>query len=311
MRVLFMGTASFGVCTFLSLLDSKHELLGVVTQPDRPKGRGRSLQESAIKQFAVRYGVPVYQPESVRVDEVLDLVRAIAPDIFVVVAFGQIIPKSLLDMPRYGSVNVHASLLPKYRGAAPIQYALFNGEARTGVTTMLMDSGLDTGPILLQEEMEIEPNEDTGSLEDRLSVIGAPLLLRTLDGLEDGTITPTPQDDAQSSYAPSIKRQDCVVDWRRPAPEIVNLVRGCIPRPGAVTVCAGTPAKLWSCSARDGDGRPGDVLSVESDGITVSAGAGAVLVRELQPENRKVMRAADFARGYAVSVGSRFGPDGD
>lgn len=309
MRVLFMGTGRFGGSTFRSLCDSRHEVVGVVTQPDRPKGRGLVVQQSVIKKLATEVRAPVYQPKSVRSDDFAELVREIALDVFVVVAFGQIIPKSLLDIPKYGSVNVHASLLPKYRGAAPIQYALFNGDGKTGVTTMLMDAGLDTGPVLLQEAMEIDPDDDAGRLEDRLSVIGAQLLLCTLDGLEDGSITPTPQNDAQASYAPSIRKEHCVVDWQRPAPEIVNLVRGCIPRPGATTVIGGVSLKLWSCSVETGEGRPGEVLYVDKTGMAVAAGGGVVLIRQLQPENRAVMSSGDFARGYPIGAGSRFGSD--
>jgi len=309
MRILFMGTGQFGVPTLKSLLGSRHEVIGVVTQPDRPKGRGREMHVSRIKQIALDSGIPVYQPEKVRAEEFVQQVREMSPDAFVVVAFGQIIPKSLLDIPRYGSVNVHASLLPKYRGAAPIHYALFHGETRTGVTTMLMDPGLDTGPMLLQEELEILPEDNTGTLEARLAEIGAPLLLRTLDGLEDGSITPTPQDDSLASYAPSIKKDDCRIQWNIPADDIVNRVRGCSPRPGAFTFHEGTALKVWQCFRAMADGRysPGEVVSVGGPGILVAAGEGAVLLTEVQPECRKRMGAAEFARGSRIAPGAIFG----
>ncbi len=306
MRILFVGTGRFGVPTLDLLLRSQHEVIGVVTQPDRPKGRGREMHVSPIKQIALDAGISVYQPEKVRSDDFIEQVRAMSPDAFVVVAFGQIIPKTLLDIPRYGSINVHASLLPKYRGAAPIHYALFNGETKAGVTTMLMDPGLDTGPILLQEELDVRPEDNTGTLEERLSEIGAPLLLRTLDGLGDGAITPTQQDEFLASYAPSIKKDDCALDWNMPAADIVNRVRGCAPRPGAITFLEGVAIKLWSCKAEPGEGSPGEVLGVDSREIVVGAGEGVVLISELQPENRKRMGAGDFARGYKVAQGARF-----
>lgn len=307
MRVLFMGTGEFGVPTLNALLGSRHEVIGVVTQPDRPKGRGREMHVSPIKQIALGAGISVYQPEKVRSEDFIEQVREMSPDAFVVVAFGQIIPKSLLDIPRYGSVNVHASLLPKYRGAAPIHYALFNGETMTGVTTMLMDPGLDTGPILLQEELKVLPEDNTDSLEERLSAIGAPLVLRTLDGLEDGSIIATPQDDSQATHAPSIKKEDCLIDWNTSAADIVNRVRGCTPRPGAFTFFDGAAVKIWSCSAEEGMGDPGQVVDVDNRGIAVGAAEGIVLLSELQPENRKRMGAVDFARGARIAPGARFG----
>lgn len=312
MRILFMGTGPFGVPTLDALFRSRHEVIGVVTQPDRPKGRGREVYVSAIKQAALDAGIDVQQPEQVRAEEFVASVRQIAPDAFVVVAFGQIIPKSLLDVPRYGSVNVHASLLPKYRGAAPIHYALFHGEPKTGVTTMLMDPGLDTGPMLLREEISIRPDDTTGTLEARLAEIGAPLLLRTLDGLEDGSITPEAQDDSLSTYAPSIKKEDCRIHWSTPATDIVNRVRGCAPRPGAFTSIEGLAVKVWQCQGDKLEGRsgpPGRILSVGSRGITVASGTGTVLLIEVQPECRKRMAGADFARGSRIVSGMSFDSD--
>jgi len=308
MRILFMGTGEFGVPTLNALLGSRHEVVGVVTQPDRPKGRGREMHISPIKGIALDAGIPVYQPEKVGSEDFIEQVREMLPDAFVVVAFGQIIPRALLDIPKYGSVNVHASLLPKYRGAAPIHYALFNGEGITGVTTMLMDSGLDTGPILLQEELKVLPEDSTGTLEERLSQIGAPLLLRTLEGLEDGSISPTPQEDSQATYAPSIKREDCLVDWNTSATDIANRVRGCTPRPGAFTFFEGAAVKIWSCRAEEGAGNPGEVVRVDNRGIAVGAAEDIVIVSELQPENRKRMGAADFAHGARIAPGARFDP---
>ena len=309
MRILFMGTGEFGLPTLKALLASRHQVIGVVTQPDRPRGRGRKLSMSCAKKVALDAGVRVYQPEKVRSEDFVEEVRGMSPDAFVVAAFGQIIPEALLDIPKYGSLNVHASLLPKYRGAAPIHYALFNGETKTGVTTMLMDPGLDTGPILLQEEVVIEPGDDLGTLEDRLAHVGAELLLRTLDGLELGTIQPKLQDDTLATQARSVKKEDCLIRWDAPSSQIVNRVRGCTPRPGAHTFLDKTSLRVWSCSvaAEKGTfGAPGEVVSADPKGITVAAGEGAVLLREVQPEGRKRMEAADFARGRRVSPGSRF-----
>ena len=307
MRLLFMGTGEFGVPTLRALQRSRHEVIGIVTQPDRPKGRGRSVQVSSIKQIATEAGLPVYQPEKVRSDSFVGQVRDLAPDAFVVVAFGQIIPKVLLDVPRLGSVNVHASLLPKYRGAAPVHYALFRGEEITGVTTMLMDPGLDTGPMLLQESLEILPDDNTGTLEARLSEIGAYLLLRTLDALEHEDLVPQPQDDSQATYAPSIQRDDCRINWNAPAVDIANRVRGCAPKPGAFTSFEGTSVKIWACTPAPGEGRPGEVLSLDAEGIRVASGGGVVRISEVQPECRKRMRAVDYARGAHVHPGSSFG----
>jgi len=308
MRILFMGTGGFAVPTLKALLASKHCIIGVVTQPDRPTGRGLQTRFSPVKQVALEVGVPIHQPEKVRSEDFVSLVRELAPDAVVVAAFGQIIPKAVLDIPRFGNINVHASILPKYRGAAPVHHALFNGETHTGVTTMLMDPGLDTGPILLQKEIEIRPEDDEGTLEARLAEIGAALLLETLERLERGDITPRPQEGASATYAPSVKREDCAICWDNDAGTIVNRVSGCTPRPGAYTLWRGSPLKVWSSGVAENAeaaGEPGEVLRVGTEGITVQAGRGAVLLIEVQPENRKRMHASEFARGYGVVKGTR------
>ena len=307
MRILFMGTGDFAVPTLKALVASGHQVVGVVTQPDRPAGRGRRLRVSPVKQTALDADVPIHQPETVRADGFVNLVKEISPDAFVVAAFGQIIPKEVLDVPKLGGVNVHASLLPKYRGAAPVHHALFNGETCTGVTSMLMDPGLDTGPILLQEEVEIHPEDDEGSLETRLAEVGADLLIETLEGLERGDITPRAQDDSLATHAPSVKREECVVRWEQDACMIVNRVRGCTPRPGAHTVWQGSPLKIWLCRVAETEtpSEPGEVIDVGPEGLVVGAGQGAVLLTEVQPENRKRMSASEFARGYRVVKGAR------
>lgn len=309
MRILFMGTGGFAVPSLKALLASQHEVIGVVTQPDRPAGRGRQLRVSPIKQIAVEACITVYQPEKVRSEDFVALVRDLSPDAIVVASFGQIIPKSVLEIPKFGNINVHSSLLPKYRGAAPIHYALFKGEERTGVTTMLMNVGLDTGPILLQAELEILPDEDEASLEARLAEIGAELLLTTLSEVESGSVVPKEQDDSLASYAPSVKREECMIDWQSDARTIVNRVRGCSPRPGAYTFWQGSVVKVWSASVsedQNGEKKSGEVVRVTDEGIIVKAGNGTVLLRIIQPENKKRMQAAEFARGYRVSIGSNF-----
>ncbi len=303
MRILFMGTAEFAVPSLKALLASEHQVIGVVTQPDRPAGRGRQLRISPVKGVAAEVGLPVYQPERVRSEEFIGLVRELNPDINVVAAFGQIIPKAILDIPKFGNVNVHGSILPKYRGAAPVHYALFNGETVTGVTTMLMNTGLDTGPILQQRGIEIQADDNEATLESRLADVGAELLIETLEAIEKGLVTPMPQDDLLATYSPSVKREECEIAWARSARDIVNRVRGCTPRPGAHTVIQDIPIKVWSCSVADhadSEGSPGDVLMVDSDGIVVRAGDGAVLLTEVQPANRKRMAAGEFARGYQI-----------
>jgi methionyl-tRNA formyltransferase len=310
MRVLFMGTASFAVPTLRALLASGHEVVGVVTRPDRPAGRGRQVRISPVKQVALEAGIPIHQPEKVRSDDFISLVREMSPDAIVVAAFGQIIPKAILDVPKFGNVNVHASLLPNYRGAAPVHHALFAGETRTGVTTMLMDPGLDTGPILLRREVEILPEDNEGALEARLAEIGAELLLETLEGIEKGTIAPKPQDDSLATKAPSVKKEDCGIDWSRDARTIANRVQGCTPRPGAYTFWQGAPLKVWACRAVDDAtsvGQPGEILDCAPDGIRAQAGRGVVLIEEVQPENKKRMHAAEFARGYRAGKGSKLG----
>lgn len=301
-----MGTAEFAVPTLKRLLASRHEVIGVVTQPDRPSGRGREMRISPVKRIALDAGVPIYQPERVRSEDFVALVKEMSPDAIVVAAFGQIIPKAILDIPRLGSINVHGSLLPKYRGAAPVHYALFNGETRTGVTTMLMDPGLDTGPILLQKEVEILAGDTEGSLEARLSEVGADLLNETLELLENSAVTPKPQDNSLATYAPSVKKEDCKVDWNQDSRMVVNRIRGCTPRPGAYTILDDSTLKIWSAEMREGEsGRPGEVIELRQDGILVRAGRGAVRLAEVQPENRKRMTAGDFARGYGITVGTK------
>lgn len=246
MRVIFMGTPDFAVGTLRALISSRHEVAAVFTQPDKPKGRGKAVQLTPVKEEAAAAGIPVYQPVRVREESVVDQISALAPDVIVVVAFGQLIPQAVLDIPKYGCVNVHASLLPKYRGAAPIQWAVIDGEEVSGVTTMRMDAGLDTGDMLLTEEVRLAPDETGGSLFDKLSEVGAQLLLKTLDALEDGSVVPQPQPAASpTAYAAMLKKTDGEIDWKKSAVTIERLVRGLNPWPSAYTHLDGKTLKIW------------------------------------------------------------------
>jgi methionyl-tRNA formyltransferase len=299
-----MGTGEFAVPSLEALLNSRYEVIGVVTQPDRPSGRGRQIDISPVKQLAVSHDLPIFQPEKVRTEDFIQTVTKMNPEAIVVASFGQIIPKSILDIPKFGCINVHGSLLPKYRGAAPVHYALFKGEKTTGVTTMLMDPGLDTGPMLLSREIEIAPEDNRGTLEAKLAKIGAELLLETLDSLERGTIQATPQDSSLAVLAPSVKREQCQIDWSAGAESIADLVRGCNPRPGAYTTVGDSVLKIWDCRVQEAHGKtgePGEVLESGAGGIVVQAGDGTLLLTEVQPENKKRMMAGEFARGHQIT----------
>lgn len=302
-----MGTPEFACPTLKTLLDRGEQVAAVFTQPDRPKGRGQKLQPPPVKELALKYGIPVFQPPKVRVPEVIDQIKEIQPDLIVVVAFGQILPKALLDIPAHGCINVHASLLPRYRGAAPLNWCIVNGETETGVTTMLMDVGLDTGPMLLKKSTPIGPEEDISSLHDRMSLLGAELLGETLDALKSGSITPQQQDDALTCYAPMLKKEDGLIDWRKPATEIQNLVRGFALWPGAVTSLAGEQLKIFRVRVGHGSGQPGSIISVGKEGIEVACGKGSIIMLELQSAGSRRMDAASFLAGHLLAPGMIFG----
>ncbi len=303
-RIIFMGTPDFACPTLQTLLDRKENVIAVFTQPDRPKGRGQKLQPPPVKELAQVHQIPVFQPPKVRAPEVLDQIRALQPDLIVVVAFGQILPQALLDIPPQGCINVHASLLPRYRGAAPLNWCIVNGEHETGVTTMLMDAGLDTGPMLLRKSTPIGPEEDILSLHDRMAALGAALLGETLDNLQAGRITPQPQDDSQSCYAPLLKKEHGLIDWSRPATAIHNQVRGLAVWPGAVTWLEQAPLKLYRTSVANGSGAPGTVIAAGKNGIEVACGEGSLLIKELQAAGSKRMEAASFLAGHPLSPGT-------
>lgn len=305
-RIIFMGTPAFACPTLQTLLDRNENVVAVFTQPDRPKGRGQKLQPPPVKELAIAHTIPVFQPQKVRVPEVIEQIRELKPDLIVVIAFGQILPKALLDIPPQGCVNVHASLLPRYRGAAPLNWCIVNGETETGVTTMLMDVGLDTGPMLLKKVTPLDPDEDILSLHDRMSLLGAQLLGETLDGLKAGQIIPEPQDDSLSCYAPLLKKEHGLIDWQKPALELHNQVRGLAAWPGAVSLLNDTPFKLYRTAIKQGSGVPGTVIATSKEGIEIACGQDSLLIKELQAPGSKRMDAGSFLAGHPIPAGSVF-----
>lgn len=312
MDVLFMGTPEFAAPTLQALLGSRHDLRAVVTQPDKPAGRGRRLSAPKVKQLALAHEIPCLQPAALNDPTVEDALSALEPEVIVVAAYGNILPPSILNIPPMGCINVHASLLPKYRGAAPIQWAIINGETETGITIMLMDEEMDHGPILLQRPVPILPDETAGELHDRLAALGPPCLLEALEGLEAGSLTPRTQDHAEATYAPMLSKEDGRLDWSEPAETVVNRVRGVTPWPGATTTLGGEPIKVWQASVgpAEASGRPGEVVAVGEDGLTVACGRGAVRIEELQVAGRRRMAAASFLRGHPVAPGTILGGQG-
>ena len=309
MKIIFMGTPDFSVGTLEALVEAGHEVVLAVTQPDQPKGRGKEMQFTPVKECAIKYNIPVYQPKRVREAECIEELRKYEADIMVVVAFGQILPKEILEMTKYGCVNVHASLLPKYRGAAPIQWSIIDGEEVTGVTTMQMNEGLDTGDMLLKVEIPIEEKETGGSLHDKLAEAGAKLCVETLEGLEAGTITPIPQGETTTSYAKMLDKQLGNIDWNKRAIEIERLIRGLSPWPSAYTNWNDKVMKIWdaSCASCESQAMPGTIVQVKKDAFLVQTGEGVLEVRELQIPGKKRMDAGAFLRGYQVNEGEMLG----
>lgn len=310
MRVVFMGTPDFSVGTLRELVKAGHEVVGVVSQPDKPKGRGKSLMPTPVKEAALELGLPVYQPKKVREPEFIEILRKLEPEVIVVVAFGQIIPQEILDLPPYGCINVHASLLPKYRGAAPIQWAVINGEPQSGVTIMKMDAGLDTGDMITKVVVPIAEEETGGSLFDKLSAAGARLLVDTLPSLTNGTAVYEKQpEESPTPYAAMIQKQMGNIDWNRPAVEIERLVRGLNPWPSAYTKLKGKTLKIWKAqvieeSENDAALAPGTVIQADTHGLYVKTGQDILNITELQLEGKKRMDTPAFLRGYTVETGS-------
>jgi len=303
-----MGTPDFSVGTLEKLIESEHEVIGVFTQPDKPKGRGKALQFTSVKEVALAHNISVYQPANVREAIQIEFIQQLNPDVIVVVAFGQIIPKDILDIPKYGCINVHASLLPKYRGAAPIQWAIINGEEVTGVTTMRMDAGLDTGDMILKEVIAIDKKETNSSLLDKLSTAGSNLLIRTLQEIENGTATYEKQGETPTPYAKMIQKKMGLIDWSKSAKEIERLVRGLNPWPSAYTHFHQKTLKIWEADVvhEEKSGQNGEILEVRKDALVVKTGKEALSIKELQLEGKKRMTAEAFLRGYEVCSGEIF-----
>lgn len=311
LRIVFCGTPAFAVPSLRHLIAlPEFEIVGVVTQPDRPRGRGREVHSSPVKDAAVAGGIPVYQPAKIKLDEGYEYFKRLAPDAVVIIAYGQIISQRLIDTSRIGWINVHASLLPKYRGAAPINWAVVNGERRTGLTTMQIDAGLDTGPMLLKYETEIGANETAPELTARLAEAGAPLTVETLRKLDRGEVAPTPQDNSQMSLAPPLKKEDGRIDWALDAQEIFNRIRGLQPWPGAFTTFRGKNCQIWGKPLRpvSSGGAPGTILPTPEDGLLVTCGGPTVLrVEQVQLEGRGRVTDREFMNGARITPGERFG----
>ena len=299
MNVIFMGTPGFAVPTLEKLHESRHNLVLVVTQPDKPSGRGKKLKKSEVKETAEKLGLKIFQPDKIKKQENIDLLKSYNPDVIVVVAYGQILNKEILTLPKYGCINVHASLLPKLRGAAPLNWAIINGETKTGITTMQMDVGLDTGDMLLKSEVEIDENINVGELHDILMHKGAELLIETLDKLEKNELTPKKQDDSLSSYAPILNNENRKINWNLPAKSIHNLIRGLSPWPAAYFTLDEKTVKVYSSSYinNDSDYEPGYVIKANNEGIFVKAKDGIVILKEIQMPGKKKMPVEAYLRG--------------
>lgn len=308
MKVIFMGTPDFAVETLEAVIKAGHEVALVVTQPDKPKGRGNAMQASPVKECALAHGIEVYQPKKIREQECVDYLAGFGADIFVVAAFGQILSQALLDMPKYGCINVHASLLPKYRGAAPIQWAVINGEQTTGVTIQQMDIGIDTGDIIAQEELTLAADETGGSLFDKLAAVGADLCVKAMEQIASGTATRTPQDESAATHTSMIRKDFGHIDWNKSAKEIERLIRGLNPWPSAYTHLDGKTLKIWKAtvSGTESGEKPGSIVDVTKDAILVQTGEGVLQLDEIQLEGKKRMACDAFLRGYHIEKGGYF-----
>jgi methionyl-tRNA formyltransferase len=303
-----MGTPDFALACLKSLTGSRHEVIAVVTQPDRPGGRGKKIQTPPVKDYALQMGIPVLQPEKIRSTDNIAALGTFSADIFVVAAYGQILSQKILDLPKFGAINVHASLLPKYRGASPIQQAIADGETTSGITIMQMDKGMDTGDMLLKYEIPIDPRDTGGTLHDKLCGIAPGALLEALCLIETGRAMPVPQDNGLVTYAPLITKQMAQIDWRKSPADIVNLIRAYNPTPGAFTGLGDGQIKIWQGETAKIDARnevPGEIMrACTKDGIIVAVAGGAVRITELTPPNGKKMAAADFVRGRKIEIGT-------
>ena len=302
MRIVFMGTPDIAATCLKALLAKQMDVVAVYTQPDRPKGRGMKLVASPVKETALAAGIPVYQPESFREDADVEMLRALKPDVIAVVAYGRILPQRVLDIPEKGCINIHASLLPAYRGSAPYQWAVLDGLTETGVTAMYLCREMDAGDVIDVRKTPIGENETAGELLDRLAVLGAELLATTMTRLAEGAVTATPQDSARVSYAPMLDKSMCPIDWTKTAQQVHNQVRGLHPWPVATACLAGTNFKIHATVVTEGSGEPGTILALTKTGLKVACGEGAVEIRSLQAEGGKRMNATDYFRGHPLDL---------
>ena len=306
MRILFMGTPDFAVASLKRLVEDGHEICGVITQPDKPKNRGMKLQAPPVKEYAVAHNIPVYQPETVKDGTALDIIRSLEPELIAVAAYGRILPVDILDYPQYGCINVHSSLLPKYRGSAPIHWAILNGEKESGVTIMHMAKAMDAGDIITQAVTPIDPDETVETLHDRLAVLGAKCLVDVVEQIKAGTATRTPQDESKVTFAPMLSRELSPLDWTKSARQLHDQVRGLIPWPATTTQLPnGETVKVFSTqlTGQTTAAAPGTILAADKQGIDIACGDGQVLrIRQLQAQGGKRMDAADYLRGHPISV---------
>ena len=308
MKIVFMGTPYFARTTLELLFQSRHEVAAVFSQPDKPKGRGKVLLPLPVKSFAISQNIPVYQPPSLKDDYVFKTIESLNPDIIIVVAYGQLLPLIIINYPRFSCVNLHASLLPKYRGAAPINWALIRGEKETGVTTMLMEESLDTGDILLQEKISISPDDNVMTLHDKLAILGAEKILETVDGLEKGRITPIKQDHAKAMYAPKLKKEDGLINWECSSSDVFNLIRGTYKWPGAYSFLKDNRLKILKAKMpiNINEGKPASILDIRQNGIEVATKDGSLLITSVQPEGKPEMDAYQFSLGHKIKTGDYF-----
>lgn len=307
MRIVFMGTPDYAVPSLEMLVKEGYDVAAVVTQPDKPKGRGKKMAAPPAKEYAIKQGIEVLQPNKIKTSEFIEQLRALEPDLLVTAAYGKILSKDLLEVPRYGCINVHGSLLPAYRGAAPINWAVINGETKTGITTMFTDVGIDTGDMLLKKELDITPDMTVGELHDKMALLGAEVLKETLIQLKEGTLKRIPQEDSESSYAPMMTKELGLIDWNKGAVEIHNLIRGTDPWPGAYTFMQGDRMRIWKSSVvrakAEGDGKNGEILLVDDEGILVKCSDEKLLITEVQFDSSKRMAVRDYLRGHKISTG--------
>jgi len=307
MKIAFMGTPTFAIPSLEALIKSEHSVIAVVSQPDKPKGRGRKIIDTPTKSVAINHDIPVLQPNRIKTEEFLRQLEDLAPDLICVVAYGKILPKEILTLPRYGCINVHASILPKYRGAAPINWAIINGEVVTGITTMLMDEGMDTGDILLKKEIAIESNDNSETLSKKLSLIGADLILDTLDKYINKEIKPIKQNDNEATYAPMLKKESGDINWKKGSNEIRNQIRGTLPWPGSFTFIKGKMLKIYDSEVSSGKGNPGEIIMSDPKALRVATNDGSIDILELQIEGGKKLRVEEFLRGRSLKAGTILG----